>query len=182
MMPICLICTNIEEFTEHPLFLCDHVRAAWFGSDLGMLMNDLHSSSRWQRLVDHLHAPPIHLQAKFWALALWNSLWKSKNDFIFRRINIKPLNTVSCARKLIQDSIGKPKEDCQGVPSLLKEFRRRASRDYAQVFSYASFRAYDGKVGFGFAFVLKVFGCMHVHVMEPSSLRRKKLRQELSCV
>lgn len=38
MMPICLICTDIEEFTEHPLFLCDHVRAAWFGSDLGMLM------------------------------------------------------------------------------------------------------------------------------------------------
>ena len=38
---LCPICTKAEESVEHALFLCDHARATWFESDIGMFSHSI---------------------------------------------------------------------------------------------------------------------------------------------
>ena len=40
---ICPICTTSKESVEHALFLCDHARAPWFDSNIGMLSHSIAS-------------------------------------------------------------------------------------------------------------------------------------------
>eukprot|EP00268_Persea_americana_P041212 TRINITY_DN41035_c0_g1_i1.p1 TRINITY_DN41035_c0_g1~~TRINITY_DN41035_c0_g1_i1.p1 ORF type:complete len:148 (+),score=14.59 TRINITY_DN41035_c0_g1_i1:381-824(+) len=91
---------------------------------------------------------PIHPQAKDWALAFWWALWKSRNDFIFKGIKLKPLSTINCARRMTVESMAKPKKINQGPLSPNQEVSLRSPRGMAQVFSDASV---DGKTRFGFA-------------------------------
>ena len=95
--------------------------------------------------------PPIHPRAKAWALALWWALWKSINAFIFRGIRIKLLSTIICVRKMIVESMAKPKKINQGPLCPYEEVSLRSPTGMARVFLDASFRAVDGKTGLGFA-------------------------------
>ena len=107
---ICSICTTTKESVEHALFLCNHARLSWFGSNIGMLSHSitlLRIRDWWNSFMDYCGKinPPISPQTKSWVLTLWWALRKSINNFIFRGTKIEPISTIIWARRMVVASM-----------------------------------------------------------------------------
>lgn len=138
MMPFVLFAQTRKNLWS-ALYLSDHARTAWSGSNIRML---LHSISPL-RIKDWLTffmnscqstSPPIHPQTKFiLGLTLRWDLWKTRNDFKFEGTKLKSITTILEVSSLIRESTVKPKKDCQESSSLCQQLRLRSPRGTAQL-------------------------------------------------
>ena len=90
-----LICAKGKETAIHALFLCDHARACWFRSYFGFLShNFLNQSLRdWRLKYCENDAFSSHMSndhSKMRILVPWWVIWKTRNDFVFRKLKISP--------------------------------------------------------------------------------------------
>ncbi|KAG7543468.1 Reverse transcriptase domain [Arabidopsis thaliana x Arabidopsis arenosa] len=103
--PICQRCCQEEETINHLLFQCPYAQAVWRGANIDMN----HHITPDSDFEDNLHTflqlqknQSVPLQRRllpFWIM--WR-IWKSRNDFIFQKINRCPVRE---AQKGVQDVI-----------------------------------------------------------------------------
>lgn len=104
---ICALCNKEEETVEHSLLFCEWTRAVWFGCQLQCVPNRLAVTSFHGWLGDRLKA--FEVQPDFSVFAsialcctLW-SIWKGRNNAVFRGEKPKPLEVIHKANLLHMD-------------------------------------------------------------------------------
>ena len=180
----CPICDNSEEYIEHAHFSCDHVRASRFGSKLGMLSHSISPVSIrewWILLLEFCDkmAPSFQSQTKSRALALWPTLWKSRNDFIYRGTKIQPVLTINIARSIVDKCIGESEKTCHCPSSLGHDFRMKIPTDKPLFPQTRPLGPRTEKQALALLFGLMFIGFVQGHAMGSMSLLLKKSRHGL---
>ncbi|GJT66702.1 reverse transcriptase [Tanacetum coccineum] len=96
-LPICPICYTKIETVEHVLFECSWTKVVWFGSSLGLRLDNISGPivSRVQQLLDMV--PSNSERIKFHrslANIAWQ-IWKSRNAYVFTDVRTCPSSTIS---------------------------------------------------------------------------------------
>ncbi|GJU47294.1 RNA-directed DNA polymerase, eukaryota, reverse transcriptase zinc-binding domain protein [Tanacetum coccineum] len=94
---ICPICYTEIETVEHVLFKCSWTKVVWFGSSLGLRLDNISGPivSRIQQLLDMV--PSNSERIKFHtslANIAWQ-IWKSRNAYVFSDVRPCPSSTIS---------------------------------------------------------------------------------------
>lgn len=100
LVPVCSLCNLANEDALHMLFFCSYARATWFISPFGLCT----SSLNWITIVEALIRLWQHLQPaqlSLFMILAWH-IWKSRCDFIFRKKECNPQDTV---RKALLDHL-----------------------------------------------------------------------------
>lgn len=98
--PVCQRCCQGDETINHILFTCSYAQAVWrsanlhfahnrFSDDFEVNINQILKSSKTQGIPISQRLLPIWIT--------WR-LWKSRNDFLFRKINRLPIDEVNKGR------------------------------------------------------------------------------------
>lgn len=92
--PLCPICRKENETSAHLFFECDLVKVIWFGSLLGLRIQEIHNSP-YDWITGWLFRPQ-HLKI-FWpgSIILW-CVWKARNNLIFKKINNHRVHNCQC--------------------------------------------------------------------------------------
>ena len=179
------MCQMSEETSTHALFQCEHARAAWFDSFMGILSNSIQEvcPMGWWKRINKMSGSSPHsssCQIQAWVVALWWAIWRYRNDSIFRGMDCHPLKILSFASKVV-DSYNLT-SNASGTQSLKfhTSLPKGASDNIARVLCDATFRASYGKAGYGF----KLFGLVTISFLQVQWVAQrfpplKKLRQEL---
>lgn len=98
--PLCSVCHQAPESTEHILVGCPWTRAVWFGSGLHSVINpDLFPSGRkWSsQIVDRSASlgEAVDVIGRI-AFVAWN-IWKGRNDCVFNHAQVDPKTTLIAA-------------------------------------------------------------------------------------
>ncbi|CAL9239252.1 unnamed protein product [Arabidopsis halleri] len=133
--PICQRCGLDEETTNHILFMCPHAQAVWRCANidinhhvtpLGDFEDNLH------RIVQmgKMQSLPLHNQLlPFWIM--WR-IWKSRNDFLFQKVNRRPESTAQKGIHDVNDWIAatqQQQEETRPLPTSTDPPPRRRNRD-----------------------------------------------------
>ncbi|GJU90792.1 reverse transcriptase domain-containing protein [Tanacetum coccineum] len=96
-LPVCPICCIEIETVKHVLFDCSWTKVMWFGSSLGLHLNNISGPivSRVQKLLDMV---PSNLERINFHTSLANiawQIWKSRNEYVFSDVRPCPSSTIS---------------------------------------------------------------------------------------
>lgn len=101
---ICPICKVEEETVELVLFLCNHARAVWSGSNIGFLTHSYGDLDivEWQKNLENLNKVKGRREGPDLATMSLNTcwvLWNGRNNFIFNNIAICPNKSIRLIQK-----------------------------------------------------------------------------------
>ncbi|KAI8539114.1 hypothetical protein RHMOL_Rhmol09G0155900 [Rhododendron molle] len=105
---VCSICESEIESVEHMLFRCSWAKAIWFACNI-KVCGDLGGNAsvlKWAAdMVDNMTANEATEFMGFAALIAWH-IWKSRNNFVFRKIKVDPKNTLAAINQARMETSG----------------------------------------------------------------------------
>ncbi|XP_015969290.1 uncharacterized protein LOC107492746 [Arachis duranensis] len=113
--PICSICQEQEETTEHMLLLCPWTRAVWFGSNLQIVpkASNVRTFEQWLlTTMDKIRAETGNEHEKVLCnlgCICW-CIWKARNKHIFQQTKLNPQQTIIQSQQIAAEHIIATKE------------------------------------------------------------------------
>lgn len=91
--PICGLCGRATEDVIHTFFQCQHTRATWFCSELGLKFSPIRGTSLIEELSKLLKDREADQIANFMTTAAW-CIWKARYNEIFQNKTCSPQDTI----------------------------------------------------------------------------------------
>ncbi|KAG7599261.1 Ribonuclease H-like superfamily [Arabidopsis suecica] len=119
--PTCQRCCLDEETTNHLLFMCPHAQAVWRCANIDINyhitpLGDFEDNLRKVIEMGKIQSLPLFNKLlPFWIM--WR-IWKSRNDFLFQKINRRPESTAQKGIQDVKDWIGATQGQEEDVRSL----------------------------------------------------------------
>ncbi|XP_028783254.1 uncharacterized protein LOC114739365 [Neltuma alba] len=154
--PVCKICCKADETIEHCLLLCDWAKKLWFGSSIGIMINERNICrfDNWLWMMLGEGRKGNDFQKALLASICW-SIWKGRCNVIYQDMVLEPKKILRNATNLVNEfwvAKGWIKE--RVLPSFNREGSvwKTPNHGCTKVNIDGSFLSKTGKAGIGIIF------------------------------